>query len=170
MIQPTSQMRSILAENSGVDRVYQHTPKRVVTGDPVELVGVIVKWYEVESADQAVTDEIRRLARNFLTRTALEARGLGFVILHRCASDFYFLLLSTWRGNNEIWESVYYKDGGRMADFALFPREGAHKPTFCVWELAAVSQEQKAWTRFLLSSRDASAAKAWLGDTYSGPA
>ncbi|MGH7936717.1 MAG: hypothetical protein ACREF8_06885, partial [Chthoniobacterales bacterium] len=60
----------------------------------------------------------------YLTQHALEARGLGFVILHRCGSDFYFLIVSTWRGNNEVWEAVFYKDGAPMADFALFPARG----------------------------------------------
>lgn len=77
-------------------------------------------------------------------------RGFGFVILHRCGTaGFYFLIVSTWRGNNEVWETVYYKNGEAMADFALFPRDAAHKPTFCVWELAAVWHETKAWERFL---------------------
>lgn len=167
---PASPLASILAENLGVDRAYRHAPKRIVAGSPLEPDGAILKWYALAPEDKPVPDEITRLARAYLARTTLEAKGLGFVILHRCGNDFYFLLVSTWRGNNEIWESVYYKDGARMADFALFPREGAHKPTFCVWELAAVSHEQKAWTRFLLSPRDASAAQAWLGDTHSGPA
>ncbi len=167
---PVPLMDSILAENLGVDGAYRHTPKRIVACGPVEPDCAILKWYELAAEDEPVPDEIKRLARTFLTRTSLEAKGLGFVILHRCGNDFYFLLVSTWRGNNEIWESVYYKDGARMADFALFPRDGAHKSTFCVWELAAVSHEQKAWTSFLLSPRDVSAAQAWLGDTYAGPA
>jgi hypothetical protein len=83
-----------------------------------------------------VAEEIDRLAHDYLSRTPLEAKGLG--ILHRCGSDFYFLIVNTWRGNNEVWETVFYKDGAAMADFAPFPREGMHKPTFCVWELAPV--------------------------------
>ena len=84
--------------------------------------------------------------------------------------EFYFLLLSTWRNDNELWETVLYKNGAAMDDFALFPREGSHKPTFCVWELAAVWHEKSAWERFLQSARDETAAQVWLGDQYSGPA
>ena len=57
-----------------------------------------------------------------------------------------------------------------MADFALFPREKIHKPTFCVWELAPVWHEQQAWVRFLKSARDEAAAQAWLADCSAGPA
>jgi hypothetical protein len=91
-------------------------------------------------------------------------------ILHRCGSDFYFLVVNTWRGNNEVWETVFYKDGATMADFAPFPRERMHKPTFCVSELAPVWPGKEAWLRFLKSARDATAAQAWLGDCYAGAA
>ena len=77
-----------------------------------------------------------------------EAKGCGFVILHRCGNDFYFLIVNTWRNNNELWETVYYKNGDAMDDFALFPREAKHKPTYCVWELVPLWHEKQAWERF----------------------
>jgi hypothetical protein len=57
-----------------------------------------------------------------------------------------------------------------MADFALWPRDGMHKPAFCVWELAAVWHETKSWERFLTSARDEKAAESWHRDLYSGAA
>ena len=36
---------------------------------------------------------------------------LGFVVLHRCGESFYFLLVCTWRNENELWETVWAKDG-----------------------------------------------------------
>jgi hypothetical protein len=69
-----------------------------------------------------------------------------------------------------MWQTVFYKDGDAMAEFALFPRDGAHKPTLCVWELVPVRHEQQAWTRFLASARDEAAARAWLGDRFAGAA
>ena len=65
---------------------------------------------------------------------------------------------------------MLYKDGDAIADFALFPRDGAHKPTLCVWELVPVWHEQGAWVRFLASPRDETAARAWLADRFAGPA
>jgi hypothetical protein len=161
---------SILRDDLGVKENYKHAPKRATPGKPVEVNGALFKWYALYSDGEPVPDEIERLARDYLARTTLEAKGLGFIILHRCGNDFYFLIVNTWRGNNELWETVFYKDGDRMKDFESWPRDGMHKPAFCVWELMPVWHETKSWERFLLSGRDEAAAQAWLGDVYSGPA
>ncbi|HZZ17789.1 MAG TPA: hypothetical protein VFE25_00375 [Opitutaceae bacterium] len=84
--------------------------------------------------------------------------------------DFYFLIVCTWRNSNEIWETVFYKNGDSMDGFAVFSREATHLPTFCVWELAPVMREKAAWERFLLSPRDAAAASDWLADRGGGEA
>jgi hypothetical protein len=161
---------SIVKDDPGVKQNYRHAPKRATPGEPVETNGALFKWYDLYSGSEPVPDEISRLGRNYLARTSLEAKGLGFIILHRCGNDFYFLIVNTWRGNNELWETVFYKDGDRMNDFELWPRNGMHKPAFCVWELMPVWHETKSWERFLLSARDEAAAQTWLGDVYSGPA
>ena len=163
-------LAAILKNDSGVNAAYEHAPKQVTPGESVETNGAVLKWYRLASQNQPVADEIDRLARSHLARTSLEAKGLGFVILHRCGNDFYFLIVSTWRGNNEVWETVFYKNGDAMADFALWPRDGMHKPTYCVWELAPVWFEKAAWERFLLSARDEAAAEDWQRDLYSGAA
>ena len=170
MTQLTANLATILESDSGIDAAYKHAPKHVTPGDVFELPGVVLKWYAVHVQDQPVPEEITKLARSFLTRNDLEAKGFGFVILHRCGEEFYFLIVTTWRGNNEMWETVFHKNGDAMKDFALWPREAVHKPTFCVWELVPAWHEQKVWERFLKSSRDETAAATWLGDHYAGVA
>jgi hypothetical protein len=165
-----SPLLHFLKTDPGVDPGYRHVPKQVTPGEPAETEGALLKWYAVHPHDRPVAPEIERLARGYLAGGELEARGLGFVVLHRCGSDFYFLIVCTWRNSNEVWQTVFYKDGDRMADFEVFPRDGAHKPTFCVWELVPVWHEQKAWERFLLSSRDEDAAQVWFRDRFAGPA
>ena len=165
-----SQLAEILKSDPGIREAYQHTPKWVTPGPEFEKDGVVLKWYALHPEDRPVPNEIDELARSYLERTSLEAKGLGFVILHLCGNDFYFLIVSTWRGNNEVWETVFYKDGEKMADFALWPRDAMHKPTFCVWELMPVWHETKSWERFLLSARDATAAESWVQDVYAGTA
>ncbi len=128
---------SILRDDLGIDPGYRHIAKRAAPGEVLRLPGAVLKWYAVSPEDRPVPEGITQLARAHLLGSPPEARGLGFVILHRCGADFYFLLVSTWRNNNELWETVLYKNGDAMADFALFPRDESHKPTFCVWELAA---------------------------------
>jgi hypothetical protein len=65
--------------------------------------------------------------------------------------------------------SVFYQDGEDMTGFALFPREGAHKPAF-VWKLAAVWHEKGTSERFLLSPRDDTAIRVRLVDVCAGAA
>jgi hypothetical protein len=170
MIAAPSNLAHVLATSPGVDAEYHHVPKRVTPGEPLEVPGAMLKWYGLHPDDRPVPDGITQLARDYLTANPLEAQGLGFVILHRCGSDFYFLIVCTWRSNNEMWQTVFYKNGGAMPDFALFPRDGQHKPTLCVWEMVPVQHEQQAWTRFLLSARDEAAAEVWMSDRYAGAA
>lgn len=160
-------IQSILA-HSGVAAEYRHIAKRATSGEALALSNSLLKWYDVAPEDRPVPDAIRRLACQHLESTPLEARGLGFVILHRCGEDFYFLIVCTWRGSNELWQTVFYKDGDRMPAFALFPRDGQHKPTLCVWELVPAWHEKQAWVRFLSSERDAHAGQRWFEDRYSG--
>jgi hypothetical protein len=164
------QFEAILQNDLGVNQKYEHAPKRVTPGSSIRTNGAVLKWYAVHSEHRPVPDEIDRLARKYLARNPIEAKGLGFVILHRCGQDFYFLIVSTWRGNNELWETVFYKNGDAMKDFDLWPRDGMHKPTFCVWELAAVWHETKSRERFLTSGRDEAAPETWLRDVYAGAA
>ncbi|HMC23205.1 MAG TPA: hypothetical protein VKL19_15235 [Thermoanaerobaculia bacterium] len=155
---------------SAVDPNYRHAPKQVTPGPTLALPKALLKWYGLHAGDRPVPDEVSRLARAHLMKTPLEAEGLGFVILHRCGEDFYFLIVCTWRNSNELWESVFYKDGEAMADFAPFPRDGAHKPALCVWELVPAWHENQAWVRYLQSSRDDAAEKQWLFDRFAGEA
>jgi hypothetical protein len=170
MTSSATHLARVLATDSGIDSQYRHAPKRVTPGEPLVLPGALLKWYGLHPDDRPIPEDVTRLARTRLEATPLEARGLGFVILHRCGSDFYFLLVSTWRNSNELWETVFYKDGDAMNAFEPFPRDGAHKPTYCVWELVPLMHEQKAWERFLYSARDEAAAEAWLDERYTGPA
>jgi hypothetical protein len=167
----TPALARLLKSDPGVDPAYRHIPKRITNAEPLDTGGALLKWYHLAPEDRPVPEEISRLARRYLLEKAKgEVKGLGFTVVHRCGSDFYFLLSSTWRNANELWEAVDYKDGEKMADFAPFPREAAQKPCYCVWELVAVMHERDAWTRFLSSSRDEAAAEAWLADRCAGPA
>ena len=151
---------------------YRHLTKEVAPGAPIELGGSVLKWYDISPADEPVPGPIRALARGSL-RGAVDSGpivlddDLGFVILHRCGADFYFLLVSTWRNDNELWETVWAKDGD-ASGFHPWPLEGTHRPTFCVWELGAVCHEQQAWSRFLRSERGLQDREAYLHDLYAG--
>lgn len=160
----------ILALNSGIDSGYQHKPKWVSPLAPLILPQAVLKWYGVHEDSRPIPEAVTNMARQQLATASMEARGRGFAILHRCGESFYFLIVCTWQNSNELWQTVLYKDHDAATSFALFSRNEAHKPTLCVWELVPVWHEQQAWTRFLTSARDETAAQRWLGDCYAGVA
>lgn len=154
---------------------YKHYDKFVEPAENIELHGVKLKWYNLAKPGEPVLPEIGDLALSFLEKESTAGNlkdfgKLGFVILHRCGEDFYFLLVNSWRNGNELWESVYAKDGAAQGDFQPFTFQNHHRGTFCVWELAAVWHEQKAWKRYLLSAQDDEARANYLSDCYRGEA
>jgi hypothetical protein len=154
-------------EHPGVRIEYEHAFKRVEPGETVTAGGAVLKWYEIAPASSPVPPAIRELARHSLVDGGLDLAGeLGFVILHRCGESFYFLLVSTWRNDNELWETVWAKNGEDDPAFRPWPIEGTHRPTFCVWELGAVWQEQRAWSRYLCSERDDAAKEDYLQASF----
>jgi hypothetical protein len=108
---PSAPLSSILEGDIGINPKYRHASKRVTPGEMLETSAAVLKWYAVYPEDRPVPDEITQLAPAYLLKTPLEASGLGFILLHRCGNDFYFLIVCTWRGSNEVWETVFYNDG-----------------------------------------------------------
>ena len=158
-----------------VDPEYRHAPKVAAAGTALDLGNSHLKWYDLAPADKPVPEAIAADARDYLCRLHADgsldlADDRGFVILHRCGESFYFLLVSIWRGANELWEAVYYRDA-TMDGFATFdpayPAAGL-RPTFCVWELGIVAHESTAWSRFLSSPRAASDDAAWRDSQLNG--
>jgi hypothetical protein len=150
---------------------YRHVTKVIHSSPAIEAAGGLLKWYDIAERDKPVPRAISALARESLDDLAAGqslAGELGFVILHRCGESFYFLLVSTWRNENELWESVWAKSDDDEPGFQPWPPADGHHPTFCVWELRVVCQEQAAWTRYLRSARNADARKEWVKDTYTG--
>ena len=156
-----------------VEPGYRHDAK-VATPQPSIMLGdAVLKWYDIAPAESPVPIAVRALARRCLrdgvkTGTLDVDAGLGFVILHRCGESFYFLLVSTWRNENELWETVWAKTDDGQVFFHPWPLEGTHRPTFCVWELGAVAHERLTWTSFLRSPRDDAARRAYLRDCFEG--
>jgi hypothetical protein len=158
---------------SRIPRDYRHVVKLATPAPGIALAGSALKWYDLARATAPVPEEIRALARAAIEEAARAGRlaladDVGFVILHRCGRDFYFLLVCTWRNQNEVWETVFAKDGAADAAFRPWPADGPHRPTFCVWELGVVCHEQRAWTRYLRSERDAAALQTYLDDGFDG--
>jgi hypothetical protein len=158
---------SAVAGSGPVRPEYRHIEKRIRSRPGLGVEGAVLKWYDIAPADEPVPAAIRSLARTDLwaacaAKTVALSDDLGFVILHRCGSEFYFLITCTWRNDNELWETVWAKNGAADAAFSPWPATGSHRPAFCVWELGVVCHEQRAWSRYLRSERDADARQAYL--------
>ena len=152
---------------------YVHIDKYVTPDKHITLGSSELKCYDLAPKHAPVPPEIKSLALSFLAdEFALgnlsELGDLGFVILHRCGEDFYFLLVQSWRNENELWETVYAKRSSAHEEFESFPVARQHKETFCVWELEAVMHEQKAWRTFLRSDRDEAARDNYVNDRFEG--
>jgi hypothetical protein len=141
-----------------VSPVYDHYEKEIRSQGVIDPTIGRLKWYDIYRSDQSIEQTIRDLAQSFISSKLASdgspsAQELGFVLLHRCGEGLYFLGLCTWRGNNELWKTIFFLETDTMEDFALFPQDEPHKDTFCVWELAVVCHEKRAWTTYLLSNR-----------------
>lgn len=164
---------SVVDRTGHVRPDYTHITKLIRPAPSLALGDSVLKWYDIAPAEAPVPRGIRELARGGLREAskagALALSGdIGFVILHRCGQSFYFLLVATWRNDNELWETVWAKDGDGDLAFRPWLSEGTHRATFCVWELGAVWHEQQAWTRYLGSQRDEAATQAYLRSSYEG--
>lgn len=157
-------------EVTQVSTAYRHYEKVIRSHGVIDPAISRLKWYDINRSDQPTEQAIRDLAQRFVSRKLASddrptAEELGFVLLHRCGERFYFLGLCTWRGNNELWKTIYYLETDTMEDFALFPQDEPHRDTFCVWELAVVGYEMQAWTTYLTSNRTDQDADRYLTET-----
>ena len=156
----------------GVAEGYQHYQKRITPSLEFATAEVWLKWYDIAFASMPVAPELNAEAREFLLAEVESGRfaqrgELGFALLHDCG-DVVFLLVSTWRNSNELWETIYVKQPDNGNGFGPLEVAGLHKPDFCVWEMGAVAHESQAWIRYLGSARDARARETYFFDMYSG--
>ncbi|HEY3011032.1 MAG TPA: hypothetical protein VGJ63_23660 [Micromonosporaceae bacterium] len=151
---------------------YVHVTKRITPRSPLTLPAAYLKWYDLCREDQEIPADIDAEARDFIAGEAAAGRlpiagDLGFVVNHLSGEHVYLLLVFTWRSNNEMWESVYYKDVRDGGPFRIGP-QGTHRGMICVWEFGAVAHEQLAWTRYLRSARDEAAKREYAESQFSG--
>ncbi|BCY10783.1 hypothetical protein [Actinoplanes sp. L3-i22] len=160
----------LAAAGNVVDDDYRHVTKQISAGEPLVLPGTILKWYGLCRADQVVDSAA---ARAFVAAEVTAGRlpiagDLGFVIHHLSGEHVHLLLVCTWRGNNEMWETIYARDDREDTGFGLMGQT-PHRGVMCVWEFGAVAHEHRAWTRYLRSARDAPAKRAYVESSVTGP-
>jgi hypothetical protein len=156
---------------SQVSSTYQHQAKSARPGPALETANVYLKWSLIEPESLPITPAQVGEAQEFLLEELNSGRlklhnEVGFVVQHRCAKVL-ILYVCTWRGDNEVWETLYHAVLEPQALYKVTERENT-SPTFCVWVLPAVLHEQRAWVKYLESARDHAAQMAYLGDQLTG--
>jgi hypothetical protein len=168
----TADVQNLAALGNVVDRDYRHVTKRITPRAALVLADAYLKWYDLCQEDQSIDPDVDKEARELLSTEVARGRlpisgDLGFVVNHLSGEHIYLLLVFTWRGNNEMWETVYVKDT-RTGEPFYRPTQDTHRPTICVWEFGAVAHEHLAWTRYLRSERDQTAKQAYVRSQFSG--
>jgi hypothetical protein len=156
---------------SQVSSTYQHQHKLVRPGPALATNDVYLKWSLIEPESIPITPAQVNEAQAFVLEELSTGRlklhnEVGFVVQHRCAKVL-ILYVCTWRGDNEVWETLYHAVVAPEARYRVTQRENT-SPTFCVWVLPAVLHEQRAWVKYLESSRDLVAQEAYLRDQLTG--
>jgi hypothetical protein len=168
----TTKMTSDLAEKfAQVSAEYKHYPKWIQPAPALVTPQVYFKWYLTHPESLPITNdqiaEAQATLRQDLSTGQLALKHeVGFVVQHRCA-EVIILYVCTWRGNNEVWETLYHKALNPETQYEMFKRENT-SGTFCVWVLPAVLHEQQAWVRYLQSQRDEAAQEAYLNNQMTG--
>jgi hypothetical protein len=163
---------NLAALGNVVDDDYRHVIKRITPRPAFVAPDVCLKWYDLCREDQAIDAVVDAEARRFVGDEIAAGRlpvggELGFVINHLSGEYVYLLLAFTWRNNNEMWESTYYKDVREGGPFRQAPHD-THRGVICVWEFGAVAHEHLAWTTYLRSERDEAAKRVYLESQVSG--
>jgi len=165
-------VRTVNEGSDGVREGYRHYQKRISPSLDFEANGHRLKWYDIAFTMRPIGPELDAEARALVEaemgsgRLAIDGE-IGFVILHDCG-DVVFLIVSTWRNSNELWETPYVKLRDNGGGFEPVEVAGIHRPAFCVWEMGAVAHESKAWSRYLSSNRGQTARETYFFDMYSG--
>ena len=84
---------------------------------------------------------------------------MGFVVIHR-AADYAFVLIDWWSGQNELRQHLLSAPLDRPGELAPHPSPAIG----CVWELAVVDFERRAWLRHVLDNPNGPDLEAYLDD------
>ncbi len=151
---------------------YEHHRREVVPGEPIVLDRAVLKWYEVFRAGEAPESDFAAAARAAVIELVSGGsfpiqHGFGFVVAHHSTANDY-LIVCAWHQTQELWHAILVRPADGSAGFRQeWPSRTSG--SFCVWEMAPMWHERNAWQRYLWSSRDHDAKRAYLDDQLAGP-
>ncbi|WP_409525699.1 hypothetical protein [Nitrincola sp. MINF-07-Sa-05] len=89
--------------------------------------------------------------------------GIGVIIIHE-AREGVFLLISWWVGENMLRHHVFLSPGNEPHDFVSLAPSGI---VACVWELAILAFERRAWIDAILNNPNGPDTEQYLASTFS---
>jgi hypothetical protein len=112
----------------------------------VKLYGIALAGRE---PDPEFLDATRDLAASVLPQPAIgDGRyGIGFATAHDAASA-WIALVYWWQSENELHQRIYVSPKERPIAF----EQVENQPAGCVWELAIVDFERRAWIEDVLAN------------------
>ncbi|MGH3036649.1 MAG: isochorismatase [Gaiellaceae bacterium] len=137
----------------GLGRPYERRHIRFIRHEDVDgwrlkLYGIALNGRE---PDPEFVEATRDLAASVLPRPAAgdDHYGVGFATAHD-ATSLYIALIYWWQSENELHQRIYVSPKDDPIAFT----QVENQPTGCVWELAIVDFERRAWVEDVLAPSD----------------
>ena len=137
----------------------------------VELDGWQVKTYKISPKEAFGSQEILENALAALPTWMEKAGELqlpthrsAFLIVHE-GGDGVWSILSWWIGGDMLQTTTYFTPYEQPGLFRHYPNNSSMA---CVWELAVVCHERKAWIEHVLKKADAPDFSGYLNDILEG--
>lgn len=147
-----------------------YTPRRVRPLGLLQIEDWRVKLHGLSvrpggELDDAAQEGARKAAEEALPRpgTGGGRYGVGFVIVHR-STNAYSYVVGWWAYNCLLSTAAY---SARFSDPADITRSPARQAG-CVWELAVIDHERRAWVRTMLGGKAEGDVEGYLGAVLSG--
>ncbi len=150
----------------GLGRPYEPRHVRFIRREDVE--GWRLKLYGIalngKEPDPAFVEATRDLAASVLPQppSSDDRYAIGFATAHD-ATSLYIALIYWWQSENELHQRIYVspKDG------PIAFTQVENQPTGCVWELAIVDFERRAWLEDVLAAPDGPDVERYLARRFS---
>ena len=130
---------------------YEPRPIRFIRREDVD--GWQLKLYGIALAGKEPREELvtatRDLAASVLPRPAVsdDRYGVAFATAHD-ATSVYIALIYWWQSENELHQRIYVSPKEDPISF----QQVENQPAGCVWELAIVDFERRAWIQDVLAN------------------
>lgn len=138
---------------TGLGRAYEPRHVRFIRREDVDgwrlkLYGIALKG---KDPDPEFVEATRDLAASVLPQPpgTADRYGVGFATAHD-ATSLYIALIYWWQSENELHQRIYMSPKDTPIAFT----QVEHQPAGCVWELAIVDFERRAWLEDVLAHPD----------------